>query len=205
MTERGLAYDVFGPLWSVLDLGAVAGAESPTAFVAAHRAELDDLLEAVREIGDFSPGTMRLFERQGGWNDRGGGSAEVTPESLTLHSACVERYPPDLTDPAALRRILRTGGDLQLTRLMDGLVGAAVTRGTEADRGAALVSAAVRGAAALLGRDGGRAVADVFRMWRVASLPDALRPDAPTPEAAREGFRAYAHALADALDGPGPG
>ncbi|MEU5892837.1 hypothetical protein ABZ835_39255 [Streptomyces sp. NPDC047461] len=33
--EKGLAYDVFGPLWAVLDLGAAARAESLTDFVPA--------------------------------------------------------------------------------------------------------------------------------------------------------------------------
>ncbi|NUP20466.1 MAG: hypothetical protein HOZ81_31165 [Streptomyces sp.] len=95
--ERGVAYDVFGPLWAVLDLAAVADSSSLTSFVTAHRGELDALLATVREIGDFSAETMEIAERQGGW--RGDGPYEVTPESLMLHSGCIERYPPDLAAP----------------------------------------------------------------------------------------------------------
>ncbi|MFI9826991.1 hypothetical protein ACIHIX_04840 [Streptomyces sp. NPDC051913] len=201
VSERGLAYDVFGPLWAVLDLGAVARAEPLTTFVATHRAELDDLLEAVREIGDLSPEAMRLFERQGGWAD---GAGEVTAESLMLHSGCIEEYPPDVAVPLVLRRMLGMGADLQLTRLMDGLVGAAMVRGPGVERGAPLVVAAVRSAGALLDPHRACSVSDVFRMWRVAFLPEVLRPDAPTPEAVRAGVRAYAHALEEVLlDGSG--
>ncbi|MFF5494655.1 hypothetical protein [Streptomyces aquilus] len=201
--ERGPAYDVFGPLWSVLDLGAVADSSTLTAFVTAHRGELDGLLAAVREIGDFSPETMRLFERQGGWGD---GPGEVTPESLMLHSGCIEEYPPDVDDPLVLRRMLAMGADLQLTRLMEGLVGAAMVRGPGVARSTPLVVVVMRRAAALLSSDGERAVSvsDVFRMWRVAFLPGVLRPDSPAPEEARAGLRAYAHALEGVLlDGPG--
>ncbi|WP_329336014.1 hypothetical protein OG866_18390 [Streptomyces sp. NBC_00663] len=199
--ERGLAYDVFGPLWSVLDLAAAAGSSTLTTFVTAHRGELDGLLAGVREIGDFSPGTMRLFERQGGWGD---GSGEVTAESLMLHSGCIEEYPPGVDNPRVLGRMLGMGADLQLTRLMEGLVGAAIVRGPGVERGAPLVVAAVRSAAALLGPDRRCSMTEVFRMWRVAFLPGVLRPDSPTPEGARAGVRAYAHALEGVLlDGPG--
>ncbi|MCW8379507.1 hypothetical protein [Streptomyces justiciae] len=196
--ERGLAYDVFGPLWSVLDLAAVAGSSTLTTFVTAHRAELDGLLAVVQAIGDFSPETMRLFERQGGWGD---GSGDVTAESLMLHSGCIEEYPPNVDDPLVLRRMLGMGADLQLARLMEGLVGVAVARGPGVERGTTLVVAAMRRAAALAVP---RSVSDVFRMWRVAFLPGVLRPDSPTPETARTGVRAYAHALEGVLlDGPG--
>jgi len=200
--ERGLAYDVFGPLWAVLDLGSVAASEPLTSFVTAHRGELDGLLATVREIGAFAAGTMEIVERQGGWG--GDSPYEVTTESLMLHSGCIEEYPPDVDNPLVLRRMLRMGADLQLTRLMDALVGAATVRGPGVERGGPLVVAAVRSASALLDPHAGCPVSDVFRMWRVAFLPGLLRPDSPAPEEARASVRAYAHALEGVLlDGPG--
>ncbi|NUP20467.1 MAG: hypothetical protein HOZ81_31170 [Streptomyces sp.] len=87
---------------------------------------------------------------------------------------------------------------------MDALAGAAIVRVPGVERGAPLVVAAVRSAIALLDPHRGCSVSDVFRMWRVAFLPDVLRPDSPTPEVARAGVRAYAHALEGVLlDGPG--
>lgn len=204
VSEKGLAYDILGPLWAVIDLGAVAEApevRSVRDFVSAHRAELDALLEVVRELGDFSAKTMKMLERQGGW-----GSDEprpVTAESLMLYSGCIEAYPPDTDDPLVLRRMVSMGCDLQLATLMDGLVGAAMMRAPEGGTGARLVVSAVRKAAALLGADPERAVRDTFRVWRVAFLPGVLRPDSPVPGAAREALRAYAHALEGVLDGPG--
>ncbi|MDN3024794.1 hypothetical protein [Streptomyces sp. S.PB5] len=192
VSEKGPAYDVFGPVWAVLDLGAAAGAESLTEFVAARREELDGLLGVVRRLGDFSPELMQIFERQGGWAD---GRHEVTAEFLMLHSGCIEEYPPNVDDPAVLRRMVSMGGDLQLTKLVDGLVGAGAARGVAAESGAPLVVAAVRAAAALLGVDGGPAARDAFRMWRVVYLPGVLVPDSPTPQAAKECLRAYARAL----------
>ncbi|MGW5636818.1 hypothetical protein [Streptomyces sp. NPDC003832] len=204
MTERGLAYDVFAPLWGISELAAVstAGARSLedvslTDFVRTRRAELDRVLEAVRLIGGFSADTMAVFERQGGWNSDG----EVTPESLMLYSGCIEAYPPDTGDPAVLRRMLRMGADLQSTALMDALVGVATVRGPGPAKAPGLIVDAVREAGELLGTDGGQLARDAFRMWRVAHLPSALRPNAPTPPEARERVRAYAHALEELLEG----
>lgn len=165
-------------------------------FVAARRGELDGILETVRVIGDFSADTMSVFERQGGWNE----GREVSPEYLTMYSGCVEGYPPDTDDPAVLRRMVRMGGDLQTTALLDALVGTATVRGPGLPEAPRLVVDALRGAGALLGGDGEQLARDAFRMWRVAHLTHTLRPDAPAPPEMKEMLRAYAHALEGLLD-----
>ncbi len=202
-SERGLAYDVFGPLWGVVELAAVAASgslrdASLVDFVADRRGEVDGILESVRAVGDFSGDAMSVFERQGGWNE----GREVTAEYLLMYSGCVENYPPNADDPAVLRRVVRMGGDLQLTALTDALVGTATVRGPGLAEAPALIVGAVGGAGVLLGRDGEQSVRDAFRMWRVAHLPSVLWPDSPTPAQAKKKLRAYAHALeALVLDG----
>ncbi|KUN26438.1 hypothetical protein AQJ23_14810 [Streptomyces antibioticus] len=202
VSESGLAYDVFAPLWGVLELGAVAasgeqslGDVSLEGFVAARRGELDGILESVRVIGDFSADSMSIFERQGGWNT----GREVTPEYLMMYSGCIEGYPPDTDDPVVLRRMLRMGGDLQSAVLMNALVGTAVLRGPGPEEASGLVAGVVRGARALLGGDAEQGLGDTFRMWRVAFLPNVLRPDVPAPQGEKAARRAYAHALEDLI------
>ncbi|WAZ23390.1 hypothetical protein STRCI_004731 [Streptomyces cinnabarinus] len=203
ISETGLAYDVFAPLWGILELAAVTASGmrplrdvSLADFVGAHRGEVDGILETVRGIGDFSADTMSIFERQGGWND----GREVTPEYLMMYSGCIEGYPPDTDDPVVLRRMVRMGGDLQTAALMNALVGTATVRGPGLAEAPGLVLEAVRGAGALLGGDGEQVVRDAFRMWRVAHLPGVLRPDAPAPPAVKDRLRAYAHALESLID-----
>jgi hypothetical protein len=203
ISETGLGYDVFAPLWGILELGAVTESAarvlrdvSLADFVAAHRDEVDRLLALVRTIGDFSPETMAVFESQGGWNE----GHEVTAEYLTIYSGCIENYPPEVGDPAVLRRMVRMGGDLQLVAFMDALVGTATVRGPGPDTAVPLVVEAVRTAGSLLGVRSGRAVADTFRMWRVTSLPDTLRPDSSSSAEAKTQFRAYAHGLEAVID-----
>ncbi|MDT9700835.1 hypothetical protein [Streptomyces sp. P17] len=210
MTERaaplsgtGLAYEVFAPLWGILELAAVSAAETRSLrdvsladFVQAHRAELDGILETVRVIGDFSAATMSIFERQGGWSE----GREVTAEYLMMYSGCIEGYPPDTDDPVVLGRMVRMGGDLQSAVLMNALVGAATVRGPGVEKAPRLVVDAVRGAGALLVGDGEQFARNAFRMWRIAFLPDILRPDAPAPPGVKEMLRTYAHALEALID-----
>jgi hypothetical protein len=203
ISETGLGYDVFAPLWGILELGAVTESAArvlrdvPLAdFVAAHREEVDRLLALVRTIGDFSPETMAIFESQGGWNE----GHEVTAEYLTIYSGCIENYPPEVDDPAVLRRMVRMGGDLQLVAFIDALVGTATVRGPGPDTAVPLVVEAVRAAGSLLGVRTDPAVADTFRMWRVTFLPDILRPDSPSSAEVKAQLRAYVHGLEDAID-----
>ena len=111
VSVKGLAYDIFGSLWGVLELAALTASGSLRGvslegFVAARRAEVDGILESVRAVGDFSADTMSVFERQGGWHE----GHEVMPEYLMMYSGCIESYPPDTGDPAVLRRMVRMGG-----------------------------------------------------------------------------------------------
>ena len=69
VSVKGLAYDIFGSLWGVLELAALTASGSLRGvslegFVAARRAEVDGILESVRAVGDFSADTMSVFERQ---------------------------------------------------------------------------------------------------------------------------------------------
>ncbi|MFD9466465.1 hypothetical protein [Streptomyces sp. NPDC060027] len=194
---------MFAPLWGILELGAAteSGARalrdvSLAGFVAAHRNEIDRLLALIRDVGDFSPETMAVFESQGGWND----GREVTVECLTMYSGSIESYPPQIDDPAVLRRMVRMGGDLQLVTLMDALVGTATVRSPGPDTAVPLVVDAVRTAGSLLGVQSDRAAADTFRMWRVTFLPGVLRPDSSSSTEVKARFRAYAHGLEDAID-----
>ncbi|WP_371669796.1 hypothetical protein OG985_20430 [Streptomyces sp. NBC_00289] len=202
-SERGLGYDVFAPLWGILELGAVtvSGARSLrdvslAAFVATRRDEVDSLLTLVRVIGDFSAETMAVFERQGGWND----GREVTAEYVTLYSGSIEGYPPDTDNPAVLRRMLRMAGDLQLATLLHALVSTATLRGPGLKTAPELIVAAMRMAGSLLGVDDERVAWDAFRLWRVRFLPEILRPESPSREDAKVNLRRYAHALEDLLD-----
>ncbi|MCT9006941.1 hypothetical protein [Streptomyces rhizosphaerihabitans] len=203
ISETGLGYDVFAPLWGILELGAAteSGAKalrdvSLAGFVAAHRNEIDRLLALIRDVGDFSPETMAIFESQGGWND----CREVTAEYLTMYSGYIESYPPRIDDPAVLRRMVRMGRDLQLVTFLDALVGTATVRGPGPGTAVPLVVDAVRTAGSLLGVRNDRVVADTFRMWRVTSLPNILRPDSPLSAGAKAQFRTYAHGLEHAID-----
>ncbi|MDT0341846.1 hypothetical protein [Streptomyces litchfieldiae] len=177
ISETTLARDVFGPLWGIVELGAVAAAGgrplaevSLARFVAARRAAVDRLLGLVREVGDFQSGTMDIFE-EAGWEEQR--TPEVIGGYLMLWSGAIESFPPDVADPVVVRRMVAMGGDLQLTALLNALVGAARVRGPGPARSVPLIVGVVRDAAALLGREAERAVVDTFRMWRVA-LPQAL-------------------------------
>ncbi|MET7391496.1 hypothetical protein ACFYPT_41010 [Streptomyces sp. NPDC005529] len=206
ISETGLGYDVFAPLWGILELGAVSdsvggglGDVSLGGFVAARRNDLERLLATVRDIGEFSSDTMAIFESQGGWND----GREVTAEYLMMYSGCIEQYPPDLDDPIVLRRMVRMGSDLQLVIFVDALVGTSTVRGPGPEFSVPLVVDAVRRAGDFLGLRGERVVSDTFRMWRVKYLPDILRPDSNAPDAVKGNLRAQAHALERFIDADG--
>ncbi|GAA5026857.1 hypothetical protein [Streptomyces siamensis] len=203
MSETGLGYDVFAPLWAILEIGAVrqSGTRplrdvSLADFVAGRRREIDRLLELIRVIGEFRPETMAIFETQGGWKER----REVTAAYLSMYSGCIEGYPPDTDDPVVLRRMVHMGGDLQLTTLLNALVGAASVRDSGPEAVAPLVVDTVRTAGSLLDADLERVASDTFRMWRVSFLPDVLRPDSPAEKSVKAGLRAYAHVLEDLID-----
>jgi hypothetical protein len=202
VSETTLAREIFGPLWTIIDKGAVvaAGPEgteglqdvSSAAFVNSRRDEISQIIDTVRALGDFQDSTMEIFE-QARWQTR------HAPDELTVHlllwSGGIESYPPDIDDPHVVRRLVDTAADLQLVAFLNAMVGAALVRGPGTAPGAELVAPAVTSAVALLGRDAAPGGRDVFRMWRVASLPSVLRPDSGVEESVKQQWRSYERGL----------
>ncbi|MFI2629817.1 hypothetical protein ACH5A2_05425 [Streptomyces collinus] len=128
---------------------------------------------------------------------------EVPAASLLLWSEGIAGVPEPverLEEPALMRRMCRIGADLQLTRLLQAVVTAALAAGTEPGEGAAGIAEILRVACGLAepGRAGialaepgrtGIAPADVHRMWRVAHLPGILHPASDAPEWGKAGYR----------------
>ena len=115
--------------------------------------------------------------------------------SLLLWSEGIAGLPDPverLEEPELVRRMCRIGADLQLTRLLQALVAAALAVGAEPGEGAAAVAEVLRVACGLVepGR-AGIAPAEVHRMWRVADLPGILHPASDAPEWGKAGHRAY--------------
>ncbi|KOV93413.1 hypothetical protein ADK65_32205 [Streptomyces sp. NRRL B-1140] len=111
-----------------------------------------------------------------------------------------------LEEPELMRRMCRIGADLQLTRLLQALVAAALIAGTEAGEGAAGIAEILRAACGLA--EPGRAgitPAGVHRMWRVVHLAGIQRPASDAPEWGKAGYRAYHAELERLLQGAGPG
>ncbi|MEV6393628.1 hypothetical protein AB0M39_02415 [Streptomyces sp. NPDC051907] len=163
-------------------------------FVANHRSELDRILLAIREIGDFHPTTMAIVDELGWHRDH-----EVTAPSLLLWSGCIETFSPNLENPAAVHRMVRMGTDLQLTNLMHALIGTASSMKRPVPDSSELIIEAVDASAALLGLHSKRATWDVFRMWRVAFLPSVLSPSSKSPDLVKAYFRECAHTLESLL------
>jgi hypothetical protein len=104
-------------------------------------------------------------------------------------------YPPDLGDPVVVRRIVSAGTDLQLATLTHGVVGAAMAAQADAAVAATLIVEVLGMAAALVDNHDKRVATDAVRLWRVAFVPAILRPDSPSPAAARRSLRRYLRAL----------
>ncbi|MGB8940566.1 MAG: hypothetical protein WCD21_10070 [Streptomyces sp.] len=139
---------------------------------------------------------MRIFDELGYLREH-----PVEAPSLLLWSSGYEDVRSPFDAPDALRRMCRLGADLQLTRFLQALVVAAIARGPDVARGAALIAEAVRiavglvGGASAEGSDSARGAATTFRMWRVAFLADLLLPTSPAHPDARSLFREYGHEL----------
>ncbi|MEV6790602.1 hypothetical protein AB0M87_01080 [Streptomyces sp. NPDC051320] len=132
MPESILGREIFGPLGGMVEIGAVVAQGAWTLsdvsvgeFVARRRGELDQLLRVVRDIGDFAPATMGIVDELGYVRDH-----EVTAPSLLLWSGGYENVSPRLGEAVAVRRMSRTGGDLQVTNFLHALVNAAIERGS---------------------------------------------------------------------------
>lgn len=212
--EETLARSVFGPLGGIVEIGAVAAAGSwdladvsVGGFVAGRQGDVGRLLEVVRRVGDFGEPVMGIFDELGYLREH-----PVEAPSLLLWSSGYEDVRGRFDQPDAVRRMSRLGADLQLTRFLQALITAAIARGPDVARAAALVAEALRIAAGLVGsaldeEPGGTAhgatAMTVLRMWRVAHLADLLLPTSPAGPEARALFREYAHALDAALGAHG--
>ncbi|MGC5290458.1 hypothetical protein [Micromonospora sp. DT231] len=199
-SEVSLGYDIFAPLWGLLQLGAAREWDGTSpfrpvflAFVTARRDSLARLLSAVQAVGDLSDQTVAIFEEQGGWSDA---DPEFVPDqlgaSLLTYSGFLAEYPLDLADATTVRRAIDAGTDLQLVNLLQGLVGAALVRGPAVRSAAPLVVESMRAAAEVIGAAAGSVLASVVSSWRIAHLSPALRPDSNMSEARRARLRALA-------------
>ncbi|MEY2242872.1 hypothetical protein [Streptomyces sp. BF23-18] len=190
---------MFAALGGVVQIGAVnhagtwdLGDVSVGDFLAPRGEDIARIMAAVRTIGRFDAPVMAISDELGYLCEH-----PVEAPFLLLWSAGVTWVPESaenvayLEEPHVVRRMCRMGADLQLTRLLDALVTAGIAAGVEAEEGASLVAGIIRIACDLVD-DGGRSTPEgVFRMWRVAELPDILRPDSGAPESGKAGYRAY--------------
>ncbi|MFD5163348.1 hypothetical protein ACFWMJ_35755 [Streptomyces hawaiiensis] len=206
-----MARAVFAALGGIVEIGAVrAGGSwkladlSVEAFLAPRQDDVRCLMEDVRSVCRFSDEVMAIADELGYFRDH-----EVPAASLLLWSegiTGVPEPPERLEEPELVRRMCRIGADLQLTRLLQALVTAALAARTESGEGAAGIAEIIRVACGLAepGRAGITA-ADIHRMWRVAHLPAILRPASDAPEWGKAGYRAYDAELERVLQGEGPG
>lgn len=206
-----LARAIFAALGGVVEIGAVratgTGALADVSvgdFLAPRQDDLRRLMEDVRALGRFPDAVMAIARELGYFADH-----EVPAASLLLWSegiTGVPEPPERLEEPALVRRMCRIGADLQLTRLLQALVTAALAAGTESGEGVAGIAEVLRVACDLV--EPGRAgitPADVHRMWRVAHLSAILRPASDAPDWGKAGYRAYDAELERLLQGEEPG
>ncbi|MFI6810579.1 hypothetical protein ACIBO6_37275 [Streptomyces luteogriseus] len=192
-----MARAVFAALGGVVEIGAVRATAtwllsdvSVGAFLEPRQDDLRRLLEGVRVVGRFPGEVMAVAVELGYFADH-----EVPAASLLLWSEGIAGVPDPverLEEPELVRRMCRIGADLQLTRLLQALVTAALAAGTEPGEGAAGIAEVLRAACGLA--EPGRArntPVDIHRIWRVARLPAILHPASDAPDWGKAGYRAY--------------
>lgn len=140
-----MARAVFAALGGIVEIGAVRSTGtwllpdvSVEAFLQPRQGDLRCLVEGVRAVGRFSDEVMAIADELGYFRDH-----EVPAASLLLWSegiTGVPQPPERLEEPELVRRMCRIGADLQLTRLLQALVTAALAAGTESGEGAAAVA-----------------------------------------------------------------
>ncbi|MFG2347217.1 hypothetical protein [Streptomyces phaeochromogenes] len=194
--EESLARSVFASLGGVVEIGAVnftgtwkLADVSVDGFLAGRRQELGRLMDGIQEVCRFGAPGMAIADELGYLREH-----EVTPEFLLLWSAGLTGVPEpleELAEPRVVRRMCRMGADLQLTRFLQDLITAAICAEVEERAGAARIAEILGIAAELVDSSGRNSPETAFRMWRVAHLPDLLRPDSPAPQWGRAAFRAY--------------
>lgn len=195
-SETTLGYEIFGPLWGLVFVGAVGAATTVAEYARQRRADLDRLTGTVREIGDFSAGTMAILEEQAPWRSASEfADGEVLAANLVMYAGFLEPLPVDLTDPVVRRRLVRMGIDCQLTHLTHALVLAGAERGRSAEAAAPLIAAGLNSAASLAGAGAGDEPLIAYRSWRVVYLAALLRPDSAATGEAKERLRGYARTL----------
>ncbi|WAZ22091.1 hypothetical protein STRCI_003311 [Streptomyces cinnabarinus] len=202
MEDHRAARAVIAPLGGLLEIGAVTATGtwalpevSIGAFLDARREELTHVLAGIHRLCGFGPVFTTVADELGYFHDH-----EVSAPSLLLWSGGVEDVRQDLHSPAAVRRMCRTGADLQLTELLDASVTAALVAGTDPATGARLLTGILSGVTALADGTGRCTPATAFRSWRVRCLTRVLDPRSGAPESGRAGFRAYERALDELLD-----
>ncbi|MFF2367039.1 hypothetical protein ACFVU0_30645 [Streptomyces sp. NPDC058122] len=200
---QSYARTVFAALGGVVEIGAVnhtgtwdLAEVSVEAFLTPRAEDIARIMAAVRTIGRFDDHVMAISDELGYLCEH-----PVELPFMLLWSAGVT-WDPELADdlayladPPVVRRMCRMGADLQLVDLLDALVTAGIAAGVDAEEGGDLAAGVTRIACELVGDAGRSAPEGVFRMWRVARLPDALRPDSGAPESGKAGYRAYDAAL----------
>ncbi|MFE9027468.1 hypothetical protein ACFYOA_14510 [Streptomyces iakyrus] len=202
---------IFACLGGIVEIGAVRSSRtwlladvSVGAFLAPRQEDLGSLMEGVRVVGRFSGEVMAIADGLGYLREH-----EVSAASLLLWSEGITGVlqPSErLEETALVRRMCRIGADLQLTRLLQALVTAALTARTGAGEGASGIVEILRVACRLAEPADPRTTpADVHRMWRVAHLPAILRPASDAPDWGKAGYRAYDAELERLLEGEEPG
>lgn len=149
-----MARAVFATLGGIVEIGTVRSTGtwllpdvSVGAFLAPRQEDLDRLMEGIRAIGRFPGEVMATADALGYFRDH-----EVPAASLLLWSegiTGVPEPPERLEGPALVRRMCRIGADLQLTRLLQALVTAALAAGTESGEGAVGIAEILRVACGL--------------------------------------------------------
>ncbi|MEU2422785.1 hypothetical protein ABZ619_17480 [Streptomyces sp. NPDC007851] len=180
--------------WSFADV-------SVGTFLEGRRREWDRLFAAVCSLCAFGGDEARATAEEVGYFR----DYDLSAPLLVLWSAGVTGI-ESLHDPApsVVRRMCRMAADLQLTELLDTLVGVALDAGADAATGAPQVTEILTAACGLADPAGNVTPSHVHRMWRVARLPSTLRPDSPTPDPVRAGFRSYDGTLEELLGGGPP-
>jgi hypothetical protein len=199
-----LARSVFASLGGVVEIGAVNSTGtwkladvSVSDFLARRRQDLGRLMDGIQAVCRFGAPAMAIADELGYLREH-----EVTVEFLLLWSAGLTGVPEaleELVEPPVVRRMCRMGADLQLTQFLQALITAAICADVEERAGAAHI-AEILGIASDLADPSDRSSPETaFRMWRVAHLPDILRPNSTASESGRAAFRAYDRELEKVL------
>lgn len=146
-----------GSLGGLVEIGAASEAGSQALsevsiadFMPRHRRELDQILNAVKEIGNFTTTAMEITEALGWFNEH-----EITSASLLMWSGGIEDYSTGLDHPAippSRATCSAWGLDLQLVQLLHTLVRIGTRNGASIEATSRRIATAVTLAANLGGK-----------------------------------------------------